>query len=81
MYPKQGYFVAMVSFSAKELDDADALIRLCGEYTKNNYQKSKSSKLGKSTSYEVTNKRILQDIEELIALRASKLKRNKLEKA
>lgn len=78
IYPKQGYFVAMVSFSAKELDDADELIQLCDEYTRNKYQGSKSSKLGKSTSYEVTNEKILQDIKELVALRAASTKKNKL---
>lgn len=81
VYPKQGYFVAMVSFSAKELDDADELIQLCDDYTRNKYQSSKSSKLGKSTSYEVTNEKILQDIKELVALRAASTKKNNLQKA
>ncbi|MBO0450867.1 DUF3788 domain-containing protein [Candidatus Enterococcus murrayae] len=74
-YPKQGYFVAMVSFSAKELDDANALVSMCCEYTKNKYQNAKSSKLGKSISFEVTDQNILQDIKELAALRARSTKK------
>lgn len=76
IYPKEGYFVAMVSFNAKEMDDADALIQLCDEYTKNKYHQAKSSKLGKSISFEVTNEKILHDIKELAALRARSIKKN-----
>ncbi|MGO3603251.1 MAG: DUF3788 domain-containing protein [Enterococcus malodoratus] len=79
VYPKEGYFVAMVSFSAKELDEADLLVQMCDEYTKNKYQQAKSSKLGKSISFEVTNEDILQDIKELAALRARSTKKNKLQ--
>ena len=50
VYPKQGFFVAMISFSAKELDDADVLIQMCEDYTKEKYQEAKASKLGKSIS-------------------------------
>ena len=75
----EGYFVAMVSFSAKELDEADLLVQMCDEYTKNKYQQAKSSKLGKSISFEVTNEDILQDIKELAALRVRSTKKNKLQ--
>ncbi|MGM0166173.1 hypothetical protein IGI39_001131 [Enterococcus sp. AZ135] len=75
VYPKQGYFVAMISFSVKELDKADALVELCCEYTKNKYQQAKSSKLGKSISFEVTDEKILQDIKELAACRAESTKK------
>ena len=75
VYPKQGFFVAMISFSAKELDDADVLIQMCEDYTKEKYQEAKASKLGKSISFEVTNERILADIKELAAFRAPSTKK------
>lgn len=75
VYPKQGFFVAMISFSAKELDDADVLIQMCEDYTKEKYQKAKTSKLGKSISFEVTNEKILADIKELAAFRAQSTKK------
>lgn len=73
VYPKAGCFVAMVSFNTKEMDEADALIQLCEDYTKEKYQKARSSRLGKSISFEVTNEKIFQDIKDLAALRASTL--------
>lgn len=77
IYPKQGFFVAMVSFSAKEMDDADVLIQMCDNYTKEKYKNAKSSKLGKSVSLEVTNENILNDIKELAAFRANSAKKIK----
>lgn len=80
IYPKENFFVAMVSFSAREIDEADALIQMCSDYTKEKYQSAKSSSLGKSISFEVTNEKILQDIKDLAALRASTLKKKNLSK-
>ncbi len=65
----------MISFSAKELDDADVLIQMCEDYTKEKYQEAKASKLGKSISFEVTNERILADIKELARFRAPSTKK------
>lgn len=75
VYPKQGYFVAMLSFSVKELDEVDTWIKCCEPYTQKKYQRAKSSKLGKSISFDVTSKKILLDIQKLVAFKSSLVKK------
>jgi AraC family transcriptional regulator len=70
LYPKQGYFVALIAVGVKEMDEADFLITLCDEYTQNIYRRTKAGASGKSLAVEVTNEKILSDVKELIALRA-----------
>ena len=70
LYPKQGYFMALIPVGAKEIAQADLLISLCDEYTQNLYNTAKMGTFGKSLAVEVTNENILRDIKNLIALRA-----------
>ena len=69
LYPKQGYFVALINIGDKEAAEADLLIPLCDKYTQDIYRKSKLGFSGKSLVLEVTNDTILRDAKELIALR------------
>lgn len=69
LYPKQGYFVALIAVGANELTEADFLIPLCDEYTQDLYNRTASGKIGKSLAVEVTNESILRDVKNLIALR------------
>ena len=72
LYPKEGYFLALVTIGAKEIPEADLLMPLCDGYTQNLYGKSTSSTGGKSLGMEITNEEILRDVKNLVALRAGK---------
>ncbi len=73
LYPKQGYFVALVNVGAKESTEADLLIPLCDEYTQDLYMQTKSGTSGKSMAINVTSENILCDVKELIALRVGRV--------
>ena len=69
LYPKQGYFMALIPVGVKEMDEADLLIHTCEEYIQDLYNKTKRGAAGKSLAVEVTGESILHDIKKLIALR------------
>ena len=69
LYPKQGYFMALIPVSTKEMAKADLLIPLCDNYTQNLYNTTKTGAVGKSLAVEVTSENILRDVKSLIALR------------
>lgn len=73
LYPKQGYFIALVNVGVKEAPEADLLIPLCDEYTQDLYFQTKSGTSGKSLAINVTNENILCDVKELIALRVGRV--------
>lgn len=74
LYPKQGYFVAIVPVGTKEAVEVDLLILLCDKYTQDLYSKTKSGVNGKSLALDVTSKNILCDVKELVALRVGSRK-------
>jgi len=69
LYPKHGYFIALIAVGAKEIVEADLLIPLCDEYTQNLYSQTEFGTVGKSLALEVTSENILRDVKNLIALR------------
>ena len=69
LYPRQGYFIAMIVVGAKEAVEADLMIPLCDSYTQNLYHQTKVHMGGKWLSMEVTSESILRDVLNLIALR------------
>ena len=71
LYPKQGYFIALIAVGAKEIAEADLLIPFCDEYTQNIYSQTKFGAGGKSLAVEVTSESILRDVKNLIALRVA----------
>lgn len=71
LYPKQGYFITLIPVGKKEIVEADLLILTCSEYLQNLYYETKTGANGKSLAVAVTTARILQDVKNLIALRAS----------
>lgn len=71
LYPKQGYYVALIAIGAKESAGAELLIPLCGEHTRDVYRRAKSSAMGKSLALEVRDAATLRDVKELIALRVA----------
>jgi AraC family transcriptional regulator len=73
LYPKQGYFLALITVGAKEVDEAELLIPLCGDYVKGLYESTEFGKnYGKMLGIEVTSEEVLRDAKELITLRAKK---------
>lgn len=70
LYPKRGYFIALIHVGAKESSEADLLIPLCEEYTQNLYKQTEFGTVGKSLPMEVTSENRLRDVKKLIALRA-----------
>lgn len=69
LYPKQGYFVALIAVGAKEIAESDLLIPLCDEYTQDLYNRTEFGSIGKSLAVEVTDENILRDVKNLIAIR------------
>lgn len=69
LYPKQGYFIALITVGAKEIAEIDLLIPLCDEYTQDLYSRTEFGTAGKSLAVEVRNENILRDVKNLIALR------------
>lgn len=68
LYPKQGYFVALLAVGAKESAEADLLIPLCDAYTQALYRQTKAGVAGKSLPVDVTSESILRDVKDFIAL-------------
>ncbi len=71
LYPKQGFFAALINVNAKEISEDDVLILLRDDYMKDVFQRTKPGTNGKSLPVEVRNKNILRDVKTLIELRAS----------
>ena len=71
LYPKEGYFLALIPVSAKDLDEAEILIKLCDKYTQDLYHEAKPGNTGKFLAMEVKNKKILRDLKNFVALRIS----------
>lgn len=70
LYPKQGYFTALIAVGASESVEAELLIPFCDEYTQQVYRQAVFSAGYKPLAIDVTSKDILDDVETLIALRA-----------
>lgn len=70
LYPKQGYFLSLITVSEKDAAEADLLIPLCCDYVKDAYNRAECGKNGgKMIGLEVTSEEILRDIKGLVALR------------
>ena len=69
LYPKQGYFISLVSIGFRELNEAELLMPICTGYTQNLFEQAVSGHTGKMLAIDVTNEGILHDVKELIALR------------
>jgi AraC family transcriptional regulator len=73
LYPKQGYFLSLITVSEKDAAEADLLVPICCDYMKDLYNRAEFGKnYGKMMGIEVTSEEILRDMKEFIALRAKK---------
>ena len=70
LYPKQGYFLSLITIAEKDAAEADFLISLCCDYVKDLYSRAQFGKnYGKMLGLEVRNEEILRDMKTLMALR------------
>lgn len=70
LYPKQGYYLSLITIAEKDAAEADFLIPLCCDYVKDLYSCAQFGKnYGKMLGMEVTSEEILRDMKNLIALR------------
>ena len=70
LYPKQGYILSLVPIGPHEMDEAEMLMPICSDYTQNLFRQTATGYNGKSLAFVVENETVLQDMKELIALRA-----------
>jgi AraC family transcriptional regulator len=73
LYPKQGYFLSLITVAEKDAEEADLLIQHCTDYIKEMYNRTEFGKnYGKMLGIEVTSEDILSDMKELMALRVKR---------
>ena len=70
LYPKQGYFLSLITISEKDAIEADLLIPFCTDYIQELYHNTQFGKnYGKMLGIEVTSNDVLSDMKKLMALR------------
>ena len=75
VYPKQGYFLALMPFGARELNEVELLMPLCTAYTQSLFSQAVPWYNGnKSLALEVTDEGILDDMKKLVAIRIEAMK-------
>jgi len=76
LYPKQGYFLSLITIAEKDAAEADLIVPFCTDYVQELYRHTGFGKnYGKMLGIEVTNKDILRDMKEFMALRVKTKKR------
>lgn len=69
LYPMEGYFIALVVIGNKEVDETELILPSCSEHIQDLYKNNPSSLGGKWLMINVTDKKILEDVETLIKIR------------
>jgi AraC family transcriptional regulator len=73
LYPKQGYFLSLITIAEKDAAEADLIVPSCTDYIKEMYHRTEFGKnYGKMLGIEVTSEDILRDMKEFMALRVKK---------
>ncbi|MGF6375218.1 hypothetical protein M2140_000252 [Clostridiales Family XIII bacterium PM5-7] len=73
LYPKEGYFLSLITVGASEIEEAELLVPLFCDYVKERYIATEVGKnYGKMIGLEVTDEEILRDMKKLIDLRVKK---------
>lgn len=71
LYPMQGYFIALVVIGSREMNEAELMMPMSSEYTKDLFARTPAGYGGKWLMIEVRDGDILRDVENLISLRIS----------
>jgi AraC family transcriptional regulator len=75
LYPKQGYFLSLITIAEKDAAEADLIVPLCTDYVKELYHRAEFGKnYGKMLGIEVTSEEIMRDMKEFMALRVGSRK-------
>jgi len=72
LYPKSGYFVALIAIGIREMNEAELLMPSCTEYTRKLFEQTVLGHSGKSLAFDVKNAKILDDVKKLVSLRVVK---------
>jgi len=72
LYPKQGYLLLLIPVGLNKMNDAELLMPLCTEYTQNLFNQAVVGHIGKMLAFEVKDENVLNDVKNLIAIRAKK---------
>ena len=70
-YPKEGYFVALVTVGQKELHETELILPSFSKYVQNLYKNSDAVMGSRWLAIEVTSEKILEDLKWLIKTRIS----------
>ena len=65
----EGYFIALVVIGNKEINETELILPSCSEHIQDLYKNSPFSLGGKWLMINVTDKKILEDVEMLIKIR------------
>jgi len=71
LYPMQGFFIALVVIGNREMTEAELFMPCCCEYTQNLFQKVQFSCGGKWLMMQIDSQEVLEDVKNLIAIRAA----------
>lgn len=74
LYPQEHFFTCLVSIGSKEAAEAEALLPTFSPYLQELYQKTTQFNGSRWLMIDVTEEKILEDAERLIAIRAPKKK-------
>ena len=69
LYPMKGYFIALVVIGNKEMNETELILPSCSKHIQDLYKNSTFSLGGKWLMINVTDKKILEDVEILIKIR------------
>jgi len=72
LYPKQGYFAALMPIGLRQMNDAELLMPTCTEYTQNLFAQTVLGHNGKSLAFDIKSTQVLDDLKKLITLRTIK---------
>ncbi len=70
VYLRPGYVTCMISIGAKDEAAAEAVLLACTVYTRELYQATASSRMGRWLMIDVTEAEILEDVKALLTVRA-----------
>lgn len=70
LYPMEGYFIALLVICNKEVHEVEDIIHLCSEYTQDLYQRTAFSNVGSWLMINVTDRSILDDVINLVQIKA-----------
>ena len=69
LYPRQGYFTALIVIGSKEVNETEMILPSCSEHIQDLYKNSPFCMGGKWLAINVTDEKILEDLELLIKIR------------